>query len=361
MSSETSTTWYVKSNESFRGPFSPQELIRQSCTGVLVGDSELSASQEGPWLKAENLETLEMEWQVQPEGTDPLPRCHALALRNWVEDEKVQPFWDILHVPSGETYDVVDALCSALLAQNHLLEDRVSALSQQAQPLNPSSDTPQNQQEKLIQSDQAKKEASKWKGLYDDEIKRNETREHDLLEQNEELRAWQRKASERIKALERRQVTYDETRQQAENLGDLSGDRDLSQAYQELHLQMTHLMDSLQLKSRQLDESREQAKEMKLHLRQERKIAEEKVDQVSQLHEDTLDQLNLMEQGHIQLTRSYRELNDRLIQLRNEVPKEESATIKPIAAASKPSKKASKASASAPDKPAGGTVKIKMT
>jgi|GEM_PF-1308775 len=361
MSSETSTTWYVKSNESIHGPFSPQELIQQSCTGILVGDSELAANQEGPWLKAENLETLEMEWQVQPEGADPLPRCHALALRNWVEDEKVQPFWDILHIPSGETYDVVDALCSVLLAQNHLLEDRISTLSRQVHPLNPSSDTPQSQQEKLIQSDQAKKEASKWKGLYDDEIKRNEAREHDLLEQNEELRVWQRKASERIKALERRQVTYDETRQQAENLGDLSRDRDLSQAYQELHLQMTHLMDSLQLKSRQLDESREQAKEMKLQLRQERKIAEEKVDQVSQLHEDTLDQLNRMEQGHIQLTRSYRELNDRLIQLRNEIPKEEPAIIKPIAAASKPSKKASTSSASAPDKPAGGSVKIKMT
>lgn len=322
MNAQAPTTWYVKSNNDVFGPFRPQELMQQACNGILVGDSLISADSEGPWLKAESLQTLEMEWQVTPEGQDPMPRCHIMALRSWVEDEKVQPFWDILHIPTGEKYDVVDALCSALLSQNHLLEDHIANLTEQSGNVSDSSEPLSGLQETIIQLDQAKKEAAKWKSLYEDEIKRNESHEQELQQSNEELRAWQRKAAERIKAFQRRQVSYDEARQQADNLGDLAGDRDLTEAYQELHLQMTHLMDSLQLKSQLLDEARDHAKEYKLQLRRERKMAEEKVEQVSQLHEDTLDQLNRLEQGHLQLTRSFRELNDRLIKLRNKIPSE---------------------------------------
>ncbi|MGA0369599.1 MAG: hypothetical protein ACO3N7_09135 [Kiritimatiellia bacterium] len=126
MAAATATEWYVKSGEQVLGPFSPAELIQQACMGKILGDSELSASATGPWLKAEALESLELEWQVTPEGEPPLPCCHVMALRSWVESERVQPYWDILHLPSGEVYNVVDALCSALLAQNRILEERLS-------------------------------------------------------------------------------------------------------------------------------------------------------------------------------------------------------------------------------------------
>jgi len=311
------TNWFVKTEKEVLGPFTPFDLLQQACIGKLLGTSELSANPQGPWLKAETLDSLEMEWQVTPENGDPLPRCHVMALRTWVEDETVQPYWDILHIPSGESYDVVDALCSALLSQNRWLEERLASTPASE----PAPDTENlSTQELYIQMDSAKKQSTKWQRLYEEEVQRNESHEEMLLADNEKLRAWQRKAAERIKALERRQTTLDETRGNSGNLESFSGDHDLAMAYQELNLQLTHLLDSLDLKSRQLDESREQVRELKAELRQERHQAEEKVDRVSELHEDTLNHLNEIEQSHIQLTRSYRDLNDRLIQLRNQEP-----------------------------------------
>lgn len=357
------TPWYVKTDSKIQGPFQPRELLQQASIGNLLGDSEISADPKGPWLLAETLPALEMDWQVCPENAAPLPRCHVMALRNWVEENTVQPYWDIVHLPTGERYDVVDALCSALLAQNHVLEARISQSQHAAAPDLSADLTPQDVR---IQLDHAKKESAKWKRLYDDEIQRNESREQELRQDNETLRDWQRKASERIKALERRQATYDDTRLNANALEDFAGDRDLAQAYQELQLQTSHLLESLQLKSRQLDEAREQSKELKLELRLERQNAEEKVDRVSKLHEDTLDHLNRIEQAHFHLTRSYRELNDRLIQLRNQTDRKNEATkaAAPAPAAMPPPSPAS-SPAPAPSRPAqikpGGPTKIKMT
>ncbi|MDF3131181.1 hypothetical protein P0Y35_18370 [Kiritimatiellaeota bacterium B1221] len=357
MNNTPHSEWYVKAEDGALGPFSPQELIQQACMGQIVGTDELSAKTEGPWLTAESLEALELDWQVKPEEGDPLPRCHVLALRNWVEEEKVQPYWDITHLPSGEVYDVVDALCSALLAQNHLLEER---LSTSAHPV--SSDHPSARGQDLqIELDHSKKEATKWQRLYEDEIKRNESREQELLQDNETLRAWQRKAAERIKALQRRQATLDESRQLPNASGPLSGDKDLASAYEELKLQMTHLLDSLQLKSRQLDEAREQNRELTLQIRSARKEAEEKVDRVSELHEDTLDQLNKLEQAHVHLSRSFRELNDRLIQLRNQNPSPARTPVQTSAPKAEAAPKPAAAQTPPPPEKPGGPVKIKMT
>ncbi|WFB35603.1 hypothetical protein P3T73_15740 [Kiritimatiellota bacterium B12222] len=360
MSIHKYTAWYLKSEDGSQGPFHPEDLIQMACVGSLLGDNEVSANAEGPWLKAEALSALELDWQVHPEEGDPLPRCHVMALRNWVENETIQPYWDVIHIPTGENYDVVDALCSALLAQNHLLEERiVSLLNENDDEISPVAEDA-NPQDIRVALDRSKKEATKWKRLYDDEIARNEHREQDLLHDNEELRAWQRKAAERIKALERRQVTIEESRVDTEILSKISGDKDLSRAYHELHLQMNNLLESLELKSRQLDESRAQVNDLKLQVRTERNKAEERVEKVSQLHEDTLDQLNRMEQGHIHLTRSFRDLNDRLIRLRNSIDRDPEAST-PAAPTQAPVKPAPQKIAKSAPKADDKNVKIKMT
>lgn len=126
--SENETTWFLQTSSTPRGPFSLQELIRLACSGEILGSSMISPTGNDPWQPATELPQLELEWSVTPETGDPLPPCHILALRKWVETEKVEPFWDITHLASGETYDVVGALCSALLEQNKVLETRLEAL-----------------------------------------------------------------------------------------------------------------------------------------------------------------------------------------------------------------------------------------
>ncbi|MEX2605890.1 MAG: hypothetical protein WD708_00960 [Kiritimatiellia bacterium] len=368
MESEHQSQWFVQSASGNRGPFSLTELMQQACTGKLNGNTKVSMDHgAGPWMKAETLEALELDWQVQPEEGPPLPRCHALALREGVENESIQPYWTILHLPSGETYDVVDALCSALLTQNRLLEEHIHAGSKPGTSPSDAEGEPDPMQQR-ISLDQAKKEAAKWQSLYQDEITRNEQQERKLREDVEELRAWQRNAAERIKAMDRRRIQEKEDGLSMSLPDGFSGDQDLARAYQELRVQLTHLLDSLELKSRQLDESRAQMKELTFQLRKERQQAQEQVEYVSQLHEDTLDQLNQLEQAHIHLTRSYRDLNDRTIRMRNEM-KEEPRPPRPPAPASSPSPEKTDKPPASPPPPASdkgnkkekGTVKLKMT
>lgn len=366
MDTEIQSQWFIESASGIRGPFSLLELMQQACIGKLNGNTLVSMDNEdGPWMKAETLEALELEWQVQPEEGSPLPRCHALALREGVENESIQPYWTILHLPSGETYDVVDALCSALLTQNRLLEEHIHVGSHPVVSPSDAEADPDPMQQRLS-LDQAKKEAAKWQSLYQDEITRNEQQERKLREEVEELRAWQRNAAERIKAMERRRVQEKEEGLSISLPDGFSGDQDLARAYQELRVQLTHLLDSLELKSRQLDESRSQMKELAFQLRKERQQAQEQVEYVSQLHEDTLDQLNQLEQAHIHLTRSYRDLNDRAIRMRNEM-EEQPGTTKPAMPDHPPEKSDQQPPPPPPpasekgNRKGAGPVKLKMT
>jgi len=209
-------------------------------------------------------------------------------------------------------YDVVDALCSALLAQNHILEEKLAA-SPLAEP-DPGSEAPRDLR---LRADAADRAAAKWKRLYDDEIARNEDRERELRRRIEDLRDGQRKTSERIKALERRRRQLEEA-----SLGvkpeSLDGGDVPALAYRELQLQMEHLMDSLHLRTRQLERAREKLHELEDELARERSRAREQEEESDGLHQETLEQLTRLEQAHMDLTRSYRDLNDRAIRLNNQ-------------------------------------------
>lgn len=120
---------YLQTDTGPEGPYSLADLKKRACHGVLVGTSLLSESAEGPWEPASGMPELELEWVVVPENGTPFPPCHALALRDWVQSGEVQPYWTIQHLPTGESYDVVDTLCSALLTQNKVLEVQVQAFA----------------------------------------------------------------------------------------------------------------------------------------------------------------------------------------------------------------------------------------
>ena len=127
--STSEQSWYVKTESTSEGPLPLAELKQRARSGHLVGSAQLSSNANGPWANASTLEELELEWVVLPEGKAPLAPCHVLSLRHGVEHGDVEPFWDIQHVPTGDTYEVVDALCSALLTQNRILETRLEAMT----------------------------------------------------------------------------------------------------------------------------------------------------------------------------------------------------------------------------------------
>lgn len=354
MTDSPASDWYLKTDGAPRGPVSLDTLIHWAATGGLDGASELAHDPGGPWASATEAEELELDWQVRDEQGNLLPPCHILALRSRVENDRVQPYWDIVHLPSGEVYDVVDALCSALLAQNHILEEKLAGLkaAEQTAPL------PEGTNQDLrIQTDTAEREALKWRHLYEGEVERNETREQELQQQIDELRGSQRKASERIKTLERRRGQLEEVVIGARNAEVEGGDVDVLRGYRELQLQMENLLESLNLRNRQLDRARAELHESRLDLRKERQQHLAREEDAEELHQEALDQLNRLEHAHADLTRAYRDLNDRVVRLSNrEAPSTAPAEDTPPSSRTPPAEK--------DDAPAGGASgpsKLKMT
>jgi len=224
---DTPDTWHLLTEDGSTEPHSLEDLKRLACVGTLTGDAALSATGDAPWTLAAQIPQLELEWVVRPEAGDPLPPCHVMALRDWVEHGSVQPFWEIDHLPSGERYDVVDALCSALLAQNRVLEVRLGALGPSADP-----------------------EGSAEDGAVTDAVER--------------------------------------------------------------------LLSSLELKSRLLAEAHRRIATLEEERDRVRESHEEAMRSSERLRRELTDQVDELDEALLHLTRRYRDLNDRLIQTRNQ-------------------------------------------
>jgi len=323
--------WYARAQERTYGPIPFSTLQHWAALGGITAEAVLARTAEGPWSPAGDMEELDLHWQLRNPAGEVFYACHILALRDELRDGNVGADWKVTHLPSGEQFPLVDAMCSALLDQNRILEQRledaVRAISDFQTRTRPGLPDPEESgpisheqwQAVLRERDQQDREATKWRRFFDGEVARNQVREAELQQQTDELRAWQRRASERIKALERRRAQL-EALLLAPAAEDVEGnDRDLRSAYQELRQQMDHLVESLDLRTRQWEAAQEELREVENRVRLERNVAEESVAREREMALKSQGQLTRLEQAHADLTRSYRELNDRLIRLRNQV------------------------------------------
>jgi chromosome segregation ATPase len=170
------------------------------------------------------------------------------------------------------------------------------------------------------------KEAQKWKRLYTDAQAAAQKRENELTERNEHLR---REESAARTQLEQTQFSLQKLEKTLKQIGDTTVYRNdaeataaqraaLLDAYNELSQRCETLMDQLNGKSVELAELREaqehirgeadqRIQTMEAHLRKERDEADRARKRALQLEED-----------HLQLLRSFRDLNDRYIRLRQQ-------------------------------------------
>ncbi len=351
------STWFTLIDGERHGPHPLSTLQHWAATGALNGEALVSGGPEGPWSPASSLPELELDWQVvDPKGNRFYP-CHILALRGEVEEGAIDPFWQVENLLTGETYQVVDALCSALLIQTRILEERLARF----RDLNASGDTPSLE---LIRArDHHQREASRWKRLYEDEMERNRSRETELQKQNDELRSWQRKASDRIKALERRRGQLEEMVTATRSTAPQGGDPDLRNAYAELRVQLDRVLESLELRAEQVDSARMRVLELERELEAERRDRALAREQSETAQQETLRQLTRLEQAHGDLTRSYRNLNDKLIRLRNQPPPPEAGgpAVRPSPPSPTPFPESVSPSPPPSSPPSPGRVKIKLT
>ncbi|MCC5847670.1 MAG: hypothetical protein JJU29_06195 [Verrucomicrobia bacterium] len=371
--------WFVQTEEKVFGPAALHTLQHWAATGGMTASTGVSQNENGPWSPAGDMQELALEWQVMTPDGETFDACHVLALREEVLNNQVEPFWDIVHLPTGETYQVVDALCSALLEQNQILEEQVAetltrlhnletigpeSLSSGDKTPSVTGDGDEDWGEVMRERDRLAREAEKWKRFYEDELERNQTREKELLAQIDELRAWQRKAAERIKSLERRRAQLEQATM-LPGARDVTGeDQDLRHAYQELRVQLDQLMESLELRNRQIESARERIEEAEAHLRRERENRKEEVAREKALQEDAAAHLTRLEQAHVDLTRSYRDLNERMIRLRNQMEAPSKVSLSRESSEASPGEKRKAPPSAKPDDPSApksGKLKIKLT
>ncbi|MCC5843153.1 MAG: hypothetical protein JJU05_02750 [Verrucomicrobia bacterium] len=367
--------WYARIDDEQFGPVALTTLQHWASTGSLHGGCVVATSQDGPWQSAAEIPALQMEWQIiHPEG-DPYELCHILSLRTEMESGEVEPDWEVVHVPTGESYPAVNALCSALISQNHILEKqlvdnfvRIRDLETvgAAKPATEEAETSapaENWSEHMRERDQFAREASKWKQLYEEAQQTMEARETAWEAERDELKEWGRKSTERIRALERRRNQLEEMQNLVSERAASGEDPDLRQAYQELRLQLDHLMESLDLRNRQLESVQIRLSESEEELRLERSRRVEERGREQALREEALTQLNRIEEAHRDLTRSYRDLNERMIRLRNQMEAPAPVAAPQIKAAqpSAPLRDPAPNAPPAPAPAAPGKVKIKLT
>lgn len=327
----SSKQWFARIDGQQFGPVALTTLQHWASIGSLIGSGEIAESPDGPWQPAYELPELQLEWQIiYPEG-DPYELCHILSLRTEMESGEVEPDWEVIHIPTGESYPAVHALCSALIAQNHILEKtlvdnfvRIRDLetvgsaknnTEEAETTTPS----ENWGEHMKERDQFAREAAKWKQLYEENRITLDARENAWEAEREDLKEWGRKSAERIRALERRRNQLEEMQNLVKTREVSGDDPDLRQAYQELRLQLDHLMESLDLRNRQLESVNIRLTESEEELRMERSRRVEEREREQSLREEALSQLSRIEEAHRDLTRSYRDLNERMIRLRNQM------------------------------------------
>lgn len=328
--SDPQKEWFVRLEDKTYGPVSFSTLHHWAAQGNLNAAAQLSPSREGPWSPAGDLQGLELDWQLEDEEGAKYHACHILALREEVAQGNIQPFWTVHHLPTGESYPLVDALCSALLEQNRILEEQLVKTYARMRDLETigteapalvSGAAPKSQAEwsaLMRSSDQHQKEAEKWKRIYEDEVSRNQAREAELGMQIEDLRDQLRRAGERVRSLERRRDQLEEMALGPDGQSVKSQDRELREAYQELREQMDQLFSSLHLKDQELESawSRIRKAEEALKTERDRVAAERAASETRQQEART--HLIRLEQAHRDLTRAYRDLNERLIRLRNQ-------------------------------------------
>jgi len=368
-------SWFIFQDDRTYGPVNLHTLQHWAAHGNLSAEAKLGPASEGPWSPARDLAELELHWQVIDDSGASYHPCHILALRGEVENGNIQPFWKVVHLPSGEEYTLVDALCSALLDQNRILEEQLIALFAKVRNLETvgaepaaapkTGEMPKNQEDWSLlmrERDRCSKEADKWKRFYEDEMARNQTRETELAVQLEDLRDQLRKSTERVKSLERRRGQLEELMVNTPAPAQ-EGDRDLRQAYQELRMQLEQLLEALSLKDRELEAAAARLHQTEEQLKSEQARHQNERQREQELQKGVRDHLTRIEQAHRDLIRSYRDLNERMIRLRNQMEAPSLVSLNrglaPTAASVLPPPPNSDAPTTTA--PAPGRVKIKLT
>lgn len=290
--------WYLqKSNGQVYGPIERATLARWAADGRIAPDDRVSQDALS-WCPAPDLPGLGMDWLAEISEGEYYGPVHRDALRALFADGTLPADTRIVH-KSGE---------------RELREPAAAAA--------PAAPAPPPWKDMAESKDTFEREARKWKQMYEDEHAGGLERERLLNQRIEETRHSELAARTRLEHVGRRLAQLQQSYELLQKAVDEAGAgapasqlAELSTAYRELSQRYESLVGQLTAKSREIQtllESRELAE----------RHAEERVRQMQDIVQRAREEADAarrrvaeLEEAHLDLVRSYRELNDRFIRL----------------------------------------------
>ena len=324
--------YYYQDKDQIFGPAELEMLYAWAQQGELSGQLPIAKDDpEGEYKPAAEWPELEMEWEVTSEKGVSGP-LHVEAVIALLENETFAPGDQARERATGETYEVVDLSCAVLMQQNEALREALEASpSQGDEPGEEAAyaDIPHNKrewQDTLKQRDELAKEAAKWKKFYEDLGDRNERNVKQLNDQLDTLKADERIASDRIRNLAKQRRVLEERNleiQESALAGASTSNDDalellkLKRAYNDLSDKLENVLDQLTVRTEQLEKIYAQRDEIELTVRHKEEELQQTIREEREENQRIRRQHMDLENLHAELLRSFRELNDKMVQMRN--------------------------------------------
>lgn len=372
--------WYLKKEDGeVYGPVALQNLVQWSTEGRLAPEDEISADQKS-WKSVTDQPELGMDWVVRLASGEQYGPLHMMALGHLVDDGEIESQANVTHKSTGETYVLSEALLGVLMDRNASLQVSFDAINMQMLELEaelqslrgqPAADAPvvesgvggelrRQLKELASRSDMLQKETTKWRRLYDEERATGTRKAEQLNQRIEELRQSDAQARARLEETSRRlrqvEQSHQAMMQAAEAAAGSEGAQalaaqfgELMSAYNQLSRNYDKLFEQISEKSSELQAMMESRREIEEHAEQRVRDMEERMRREVEEADKARHALIDIEETHHQLLKSYRDLNSRFIQLRQQV-----------ASAPQPAEARKSADDKEPAKPAGGP-RIRMS
>lgn len=334
--------WYLRKVEGpIYGPVDAITLWRWAADGRIAPDDAVSQDQNA-WLTAHTVADLAMDWRVLLADNQAYGPVHLLALRDLLREGVVTLETRVQHKEHGDNFSVAEALLPALVEQNDRMQEEIDKLSRRIGELqdhikeqqhlllknNPqagagSDPVVREWREVLEHRESLQKDMQKWKKLYEEERAAREHARDDVEAQNRELKqGLTDMQSERDRLLYRtRQLEkHIQELQAAQGAEDGSGlppaTTALFDSYQKLSENYDGLLQQLTEKSEELrvlvDSREETEQRAEQRIRQMEDVLTREREEADKARRRLAD----IERTHLQLVKSYRELNDQYIRIR---------------------------------------------
>lgn len=323
--------WYLRKDETIYGPKSLAELTAWAADGRIAPDDFLSEDQQN-WRAAPTIPELGLQYTIQLEDQSTYGPVHLLVLSDLLQEGDLLPTTPVQHVGSGETRTVTAWLIPYLVSRHATAVNEVAELKTLLDSSERRRESAENAAQQLTGSETVDvrdipKEVLKWQRLYETEREHRMESEDQAAKQIKELKvdlqnAYSEKdrlayrASTAEKKIKRFQDTDGTVTHAATN--GAGGDPAVEEAYHRLMENYDDLLRQLEEKSQELTQLRSARPAQSASADVRIKELEAQLELEKSTRDNALERLSELEQSHMKLLKSFREMNDQFIRSRNQ-------------------------------------------